>query len=294
MRGSHHGVRVDASGARGQVRSHCVSNGLEAGGKGASGRGAADRIEEHGLHLWLGFYENAFRLMRECYAERHAALPNCRFACWRDAFKPAPDVGVADRTRDGWAFWLAHFPPGQGEPGDPATGDPFTVVSYLRQSAMLIGELLRSAAEMESMRGGQPHTAREGAKTARGPEALASAVATLLRFGQLATTAALMEASEILRECIDGISPQMFREGAALPVQILDGLGAAARRQLDQLVDGDRELRRVWQVIDLILAILRGGIRSGLALDPRGFDAINDYDWREWLNGWKRRVGAIA
>ena len=43
--------------------------GWRLGGKGASGRGPADRIEEHGLHLWMGFYENAFRLMRDCYAE---------------------------------------------------------------------------------------------------------------------------------------------------------------------------------------------------------------------------------
>src|ERR1700731_4128659 len=43
--------------------------GWRLGGKGASGRGPAGRIEEHGLHLWLGFYENAFRLLRECYAE---------------------------------------------------------------------------------------------------------------------------------------------------------------------------------------------------------------------------------
>src|SRR6185295_7046378 len=43
--------------------------GWRLGGKGASGRGVAGRIEEHGLHLWMGFYENAFRLMRECYEE---------------------------------------------------------------------------------------------------------------------------------------------------------------------------------------------------------------------------------
>src|SRR5213592_1535754 len=76
--------------------------GWRLGGKGASGRGASDRIEEHGLHLWMGFYENAFRLMKECYAERQQAFPNSRFASWRDAFKPAPDVAVADRTQDGW------------------------------------------------------------------------------------------------------------------------------------------------------------------------------------------------
>ena len=43
--------------------------GWRLGGKGASSRGAADRIEEHGLHLWMGYYDNAFRLMRECYEE---------------------------------------------------------------------------------------------------------------------------------------------------------------------------------------------------------------------------------
>ena len=39
--------------------------GWRLGGKGASGRGAHERIEEHGLHIWLGFYDNAFRLLRE-------------------------------------------------------------------------------------------------------------------------------------------------------------------------------------------------------------------------------------
>ena len=49
--------------------------GWRLGGKGASGRGVANRIEEHGLHLWMGFYENAFRIMRDCYAEL-ATLPD--------------------------------------------------------------------------------------------------------------------------------------------------------------------------------------------------------------------------
>ncbi len=43
--------------------------GWRLGGKGASGRNAdaGQRIEEHGLHVWSGFYENAFALMRRCY-----------------------------------------------------------------------------------------------------------------------------------------------------------------------------------------------------------------------------------
>ncbi len=46
-----------------------LERGFRLGGKGASSRGAHGRVEEHGLHVWLGHYDNAFRVMRECYAE---------------------------------------------------------------------------------------------------------------------------------------------------------------------------------------------------------------------------------
>jgi uncharacterized protein with NAD-binding domain and iron-sulfur cluster len=257
--------------------------GWRLGGKGASGRGQAGRVEEHGLHLWMGFYENAFRLMRECYAERAQAFPSSRFASWRDAFKPAPDVGVADHGANGWEFWMAHFPPGKGEPGDPATGDPLTVAAYLRQSILLIGELLRSAGARESSSRPEAGATAPEERAAGGPEAVISAIATLLRYGQLATTAGILEASELLRQAADAFFPQFFSGIASPALQLIEDLSAAVRRQLASLVESDRELRRVWQVIDIILAILRGSIRAGLAFDPRGFDAINDYDWREWL-----------
>ena len=43
--------------------------GWRLGGKAASSRGHNGRIEEHGLHVWLGSYDNSFGLLRECYAE---------------------------------------------------------------------------------------------------------------------------------------------------------------------------------------------------------------------------------
>ncbi|MBS0476346.1 MAG: NAD(P)-binding protein, partial [Proteobacteria bacterium] len=44
--------------------------GWRLGGKGASGRNKdkGDRIEEHGLHFWFGYYENAFNLIQRVYA----------------------------------------------------------------------------------------------------------------------------------------------------------------------------------------------------------------------------------
>ena len=53
--------------------------GWRAGGKCASGRDplAGYRVQEHGLHVFFGFYDNAFRMLRECHAEL-AALGELR------------------------------------------------------------------------------------------------------------------------------------------------------------------------------------------------------------------------
>ena len=66
--------------------------GWRLGGKGASGRNAklGNRIEEHGLHLMFGFYENVFRVIREAYGEHYSDYPGL----WRDFFRTA-DTEVA-------------------------------------------------------------------------------------------------------------------------------------------------------------------------------------------------------
>ena len=86
--------------------------GWRLGGKAASSRGVNGRIEEHGLHVWLGYYDNAFRLMREVYDELDRAtgpIPACPIATWRDAFAPAERVGVGDGSGDDWSHWVATF-----------------------------------------------------------------------------------------------------------------------------------------------------------------------------------------
>ena len=56
--------------------------GWRLGGKGASSRNpaAAGRIEEHGLHVWFGCYDNAFRaaarLLRRAWTPCRRALPD--------------------------------------------------------------------------------------------------------------------------------------------------------------------------------------------------------------------------
>lgn len=53
--------------------------GWRLGGKGASSRGRYGRIEEHGLHVLLGYYDATFRVLREVYGEldRASTDPAC-------------------------------------------------------------------------------------------------------------------------------------------------------------------------------------------------------------------------
>jgi len=114
--------------------------GWRLGGKGASGRGPSARIEEHGLHLWMGWYENAFRIMRDCYEELDRDPLTCRIAHWRDAFKPDDFTGAMEQAPDGrWRCWNAALPPAPGLPGDGYSDPPrWTIADYLVRAASLL------------------------------------------------------------------------------------------------------------------------------------------------------------
>jgi uncharacterized protein with NAD-binding domain and iron-sulfur cluster len=115
--------------------------GARLGGKAASSRGPHARIEEHGLHVWLGHYDNAFRLLRACYAEldRTTTDPGCPIAGWRDAVVPAHAIGAGDDDGSGWAPWVATFPGDDRVPGEPDADGTVTPAVLLRRVAGLLG-----------------------------------------------------------------------------------------------------------------------------------------------------------
>ena len=127
--------------------------GWRLGGKAASSRGVNGRIEEHGLHVWLGYYDNAFRLVRDVYDELDRATtdPACPIATWRQAFSPAERVGVGDGFADDWAHWVATFGQNDEEPGAAgAPGRPLSVAAFVRRGLRLLldfsGSIRRSRA----------------------------------------------------------------------------------------------------------------------------------------------------
>jgi uncharacterized protein with NAD-binding domain and iron-sulfur cluster len=255
--------------------------GWRLGGKGASGRGPADRIEEHGLHLWMGFYENAFRLMRQCYAELNRDPRRCRMAAWTDAFKPDNFNAVADwsKAKGAWLPWKVNFPPLPGMPGDE-TGEyrSWTVADYMVRTVTLIRTLFQAI----QVRAGATVPADDSVQAAKdSPTAsvVMAGIARLMRMGQLGGLGALLEGLRLLEVALTAV-PQ-YPQGLLLRFQEL--LARGVRSQLEALIARDDEARRLWEIADLSLAVVRGALRHGLMTDPRGFDVIDDYDCREWL-----------
>jgi uncharacterized protein with NAD-binding domain and iron-sulfur cluster len=263
-------------------------SGWRLGGKGASGRGPSSRIEEHGLHLWMGYYENAFRLMRECYDEldRDESHP---IAKWTDAFLPANFNIAADWSPQGqWLLWKVHFPPQPGLPGDPATRS-WSVPEYMARAVALLRTLFETIRDPRAEQCAGPDARIDGLfEGVRNPEALSATLSRLIKQGALVGLAATGEVLRLL-EVLLGAQSSYPQSTLLTLVEVAD---RALRNEPERLVERDDSLRRLWEIADIVLAVVRGSIRFRLAIDPRGFDAIDHYDSREWLelNGASQRA----
>ncbi len=273
--------------------------GWRLGGKGGSGRGPARRIEEHGLHVWLGCYDNAFQLLRQCYDELKASAKT-RKAKGRDAkargakklsqdwdqfFLPDSHIAVAGRSsHGGWINWAAHFPPAPGLPGDPINEqNPFALTHYFARAISLLRTLLLgletfrasgvSNVDAEVDLGTDPGATRGDATD------IAARISALLRAGALASAAIVVEALALVEAALN--SMPKVPESMLLPV--LEAIASALRKQFEAIVASDDRTRHQWEIIDLVLANIVGAVRYKLLTDPRGLDAINHLDHRDWL-----------
>jgi uncharacterized protein with NAD-binding domain and iron-sulfur cluster len=246
--------------------------GWRIGGKGASGRGINGRIEEHGIHLWLGFYDNAFRTLRECYAELERNPDTCPISSFEQAFSKESWISVTEKMSDSdWQIWSAKFPAAPGLPGDPIdSNNPLSLPNYFARAVQLLFALLKSIDDTEP----------EGeALETTGVDELKQRLDSILKYGQLITVTAVVEALAIANTIIRWNLPGYFDSIETLLKRIQE----TGHMHLTTLARGDDLLRRLWIVIDLVLACLRGIFRFSLYNHPMGFDAINDYGWQEWL-----------
>ncbi len=233
--------------------------GWRLGGKAASSRGRNGRIEEHGLHIWLGSYQNAFGLLRQCYTELDRATtdPTAPITTWDQALIPGDNLGLADYFGNDWLMWLGTFTRNEGLPGEPGrTGREMTVVEFTRRAVRLVRDFA------ETQRGA----------TVTGPALSASAEPpTTARWIDAVTDAALAALLALA-------DPQAPRRTVT---DLIDDALEAVRDALDYQRRPDH--KRSWLLLSLMTAVIRGILADNLVTDPRGFRAINDEDFNAWI-----------
>jgi len=262
------------------------------GGKGASSvnRSNHDRIEEHGLHIFWGFYENAFRMMREVYAElgRPEGAP---LATFEQAFFPHDTITLPERGQDGrLEHWTLRLPRNDRRPGDGLDDllEPWDYVPKLLGRALetlgVGGEVrvdggvlsrVRPLVEAALARGSEAVEALDNVFGGVARSLFASIVATsrVARSfaplaGEIAVARALAEANDVRRE--DRARSVLF-------------LVRHVRAAFDRLIEnGDTNAQLLVQ-IDLALCLARGLLVDGLAVPPRDFHALDDESFRDWL-----------
>lgn len=89
--------------------------GWRLGGKCASSRGPNERIEEHGIHLFMGSYFNAMRVMKRLYDEL-GRKPGTPLATFEEAFHPVHRVMLWEWLDGALRRWPLHVPPNQRSP----------------------------------------------------------------------------------------------------------------------------------------------------------------------------------
>jgi uncharacterized protein with NAD-binding domain and iron-sulfur cluster len=152
--------RLSESGWRSEFESITVyQRGWRLGGKGASSRGADGRIEEHGLHVWFGWYENAFQLLRECYGEldRTVRDPECPVRTFGEALLPSGVIGLAERHAGVLRHWTTDMPSNRRwSPESEGDGRELTAVDLSVQAARLVSHYFEGMAGSPDSPGSDP------------------------------------------------------------------------------------------------------------------------------------------
>ena len=222
--------------------------GWRLGGKGASGRNAdvAQRIEEHGLHVWFGFYDNAFALMQKAYAELRRPS-GAALETWEDAFKAQQFITLTENIGGQCKIWPIQTPlktgvPGSGNEHITLAEIVATVWAWIRQWRRELQLHLNMA------------TAADAAPGA----------------GSMAGVAELPDVLNLRSS-----------EHRMLFLSELESIKEELATEVAPRLESDDQARRLFIAIDLATVSLIGIIRDGVLF--HGFDAINDIEYRAWL-----------
>lgn len=292
------------------------TQGWRMGGKCGAGRNldAANRIEEHGLHAFIGFYQNAFRTVREIY--EHAELPLAvgqppydhenHEGPFAAAFIGHDDIGVFDRWNDQWCYFKTPQTYRDSAPGDIPRGEwdypPFLAYGFkaalekvLSDLTTFIGLAPSTEEDVEQEFAERKHAEEQKPKEQSvwqefwedAREALEGAQSSVKR--TLDSLVNYLEDMALERIAQDIEEGRAFYRGLSW---LLGVLRKGLKRAYASKIEGDKEAWYVWTNLDLVLTILIG------IIDDKAvhFDVLDDWDFRQWLlhHGLDPANGQIA
>jgi uncharacterized protein with NAD-binding domain and iron-sulfur cluster len=253
--------------------------GWRLGGKGASGRNADrnKRIEEHGLHVWFGFYDNAFRLMRGAYEEL-GREPGTPLATFDDAFHPCDQLVLYDQQGDGWYGHRFDCPRNFLRPGDAGPLPTFwEIVSKASHWALAEWRQLRGAGVLELDDVDLPFLPDWF-------ESLASALAGELRELPMDAAERVLDVVERLAQVRAGATDHRLPLEAvqpALVTRLLKSLRDWLWLLVRDRVEDEPRLRFFFTSLDAGVSMLAGIVEDGVL--ENGFDVVNHLEWCDWL-----------
>lgn len=246
--------------------------GWRLGGKGASGRnrqaGMADRIEEHGIHVFSGLYDNAFRMLRQAYDELDRA-PDAPLGTWLDAYKPHNFMVVEELWKGKWLPWIIETPVNKELPGEPDAALFVRPSDYIHEALSVLRAVLKS--------GRQSPKITEEEKTGE-PALPVRGIFGRLFGGLLNHDAAdvFLFLSRLLAKIVAWIPGLQWLLLVLLKLTV-NHIWHGIKEKLD-----NTESRRLWLLINFMYGNMVGAIKADIF--KRGVDYLDQYDYREWLS----------
>jgi uncharacterized protein with NAD-binding domain and iron-sulfur cluster len=256
--------------------------GWRLGGKGAAGRNRAyrNRIEEHGIHLWMGFYENAFNALRHVYEEcaQKGLMPGTPFSDITKAFTPMIQGVQTEMVGTDWKLWGVAWPscddfPGQDELFDGAHAPP-TPWDFSKRLLEEVRVKFEETAQKRPLLQALYQAFAGELADSIGGDPVASAAASTVHSTWL--HAALTFANRMDNDIV-GHTLDERRAMLSLLHKFLNGLRVTTAGMLD----GDDELRHAVIMIDTFVTVVIGMNADDVL--GKGFLSIDDVDFSDWL-----------
>ncbi|HEX7948018.1 MAG TPA: FAD-dependent oxidoreductase [Phenylobacterium sp.] len=222
--------------------------GWRLGGKCASSRGDNNRIQEHGIHGFVGSYFNALPMMSDVYAELNRP-PEAPLATFDEAFIPSNFAMMWEFQNGGLKPWPTRFPENDRSPLDPK--DYKGLQSSIEAIIYEVGQLLA---------------------TAKGVPKLVEVAVEML----------LAKARQQCRDVplSEGPNHPLVAEinGAR---EFISGIVETVDKLAPGIAPFVNELRQALLTLDFYATLIVGALSDNVVVN--GFDVLDDENWTDWL-----------